>query len=1054
MFAGPEVLIACRLSNFGAKHRRPEKEGVILRLVGSLLASLLLPPFSLLSRSMAASSRWRRPPRKVSTPWFPGAWPNGSTQDRNDWAASPETPPSTQGLVDLEANLPVDRAHRRWTYGGAVAPASPESGFTPLSASLSQESKMTNLTYATDTSTATSEALATPEPTDPANFTWSSDSSWPSGNKHKSFILSHSLNPGVAQPFRISRPQSVIVKSGNIKHLSSGNFQEQRRVSSTHLDTPLLNFVPGLPPLSLPLSNLSVNFASSPDSPPAPPSPCSHTSSTPSSFAIPSPVRESANNFSEPRRFLETSGLAQNFYPIPDTEEQTLPTPSSSFTSSFSYINGDSPVLPAEDDSAHTPGRTPAQAFSPASRDLDAFALAAAVADSASRSSLSIPPSLRSASAPALEPSASACPTETERRDPRSRAYTGTSATSMASLAVATSGGHQMLSPDMCSYRVKCDCGFEDGYRRDDEKARARRRSAPPPLPLPVSPRPTVRPTISSRVDVGSHGSAGRERPVKLLVMGRVRKIGERIRGLFKVGKANNVVVEACEVPGASSGPDFGLMTTTTAVTAIEYESEHPIPIPSPRAKATRAHRRSLPLQTAHTAARRDSFLPLKPDTSTTSRPIISRPFQVGPRSKAPGDAHIHSEDEVAHSDEPGSAASRPRRQTAPHPPVRTPNKREERKARRFSLSSALSKSKLETLRTTVMPHPPLPPLPPRARRTVRVSSASARLGRMSAADEQDQEPAGNRTRNSHQFWGGELPILDIRHVDGDGDCAETSNRARRLRTQTVPSSPPPPSAQVDMSTPTQDKRRSRRFSLSSVSKRAMRARSMILSSVRGGEEDSTPSPSGRAKHPRRARADTVTTVTNGGVQFDMLKPSPRIDGVSGGTSLARGPQPSLSVSGSGSTYYDAREQPSDGNSEPRSESEYLSPEADSDLDSMSFARTPEFSSAHFSFASSAERELYLDADSPSTPSSYAFVRGAGNGRVGSAVSLVRHGMTTGPLTKTLRLSPSLSFSFETTGVEDGEEDEVERAEQEEERGFMRALGLQFDEIARRVRDD
>ncbi len=58
--------------------------------------------------------------------------------------------------------------------------------------------------------------------------------------------------------------------------------------------------------------------------------------------------------------------------------------------------------------------------------------------------------------------------------------------------------------------------------------------------------------------------------PLRQPVFGKVRKIGERLRGLFK----NKVEPVPKGSPGvASDSLEYGLMTTTTAITNVEYES-------------------------------------------------------------------------------------------------------------------------------------------------------------------------------------------------------------------------------------------------------------------------------------------------------------------------------------------------------------------------------------------------------------------------------------------------------------------------------------------------
>lgn len=109
---------------------------------------------------------------------------------------------------------------------------------------------------------------------------------------------------------------------------------------------------------------------------------------------------------------------------------------------------------------------------------------------------------------------------------------------------------------------------------------------------------------------------------------------------------------------------------------------------------------------------RRDSFLPIE-DPESVSRGILSIPLQ-----------HMRGSPSIQYKKgrepSPGIHASptralRARTLTAPAkpPPAKTSEKASSGKqTRRFSLSSALSKSRLDVLKTAVVPHPPLPDFP------------------------------------------------------------------------------------------------------------------------------------------------------------------------------------------------------------------------------------------------------------------------------------------------------------------------------------------------------
>lgn len=164
-----------------------------------------------------------------------------------------------------------------------------------------------------------------------------------------------------------------------------------------------------------------------------------------------------------------------------------------------------------------------------------------------------------------------------------------------------------------------------------------------------------------------------------------------------------------------------------------------------------------------------------------------------------------------------------------------------------------------------------------------------------------------------------------------------------------------------------------------------------------------------------------------------------------------------ISSSHTGSAYFDAREQLSEDNHHSSSDADRsCSPGVESDLDSMSFARTPEYCSGTFSFRSSGDRPRYLDTDELSIPGSYHFRPSlVGKCASTSAVSHLFSERTSAPV-KTLRFSPSLSLSFDRSWSDDGEGDDndIGMMDREEDRGFMRALGFEFDEIARRVREE
>ena len=167
---------------------------------------------------------------------------------------------------------------------------------------------------------------------------------------------------------------------------------------------------------------------------------------------------------------------------------------------------------------------------------------------------------------------------------------------------------------------------------------------------------------------------------------------------------------------------------------------------------------------------------------------------------------------------------------------------------------------------------------------------------------------------------------------------------------------------------------------------------------------------------------------------------------------------PSVVSSTGESTYYDAQEELSEDERSMDHLHRPSSSRSESDLDSMSFARTPEYSSGTFSCGSSTEREYYLESSGPSTSGSYTPYRRrqrSGPGYPGGPIARLVGESATTPITKTLRFSPSLSLSFDLSCSDvDGDEDDLGRLDREEDLSFMRALGFEFDEIARRVREE
>lgn len=167
----------------------------------------------------------------------------------------------------------------------------------------------------------------------------------------------------------------------------------------------------------------------------------------------------------------------------------------------------------------------------------------------------------------------------------------------------------------------------------------------------------------------------------------------------------------------------------------------------------------------------------------------------------------------------------------------------------------------------------------------------------------------------------------------------------------------------------------------------------------RVGSEPNTPS-----SHPRTpmTRPRGASTVTADGVSFEMLTPSPPLDP----PFVTRGARDSDSM------YYDA-DNPS---------------LQESELETMSFARTPE----PFNFSSSGSLGAMMDPTEQSSPAS--LIRRddaddtitAPNERIGRGLKFARGGI------------PSMVNEEDVEEVRGGE-------------GFVQAMGIEFDEIARRA---
>ncbi|KAI9063013.1 hypothetical protein FKP32DRAFT_1572912 [Trametes sanguinea] len=953
-----------------------------------------------------------------------------------------------------------DKAQRRWTYAGAApstratvpspqTPTSPD--FIPLAASTSQDSRMSQSTEHT-LSSAASSALNTPE-----LARWSHLS--PRADGHQPAIAYETGHGNPSLSLEVLTSLTLLTAShhdAGVRLVKGSSSPLQDRFPSAYLDPPLLNILPGLSPLKLP-QEVSSPFEAH-DSPPTSPSSMSDSCPAPP-MSIP-PIRKEYEYPAPSRRsstVLSPSGLINDYFPINDATPEPSPQLTiASLPTSLYVSDADSLIIPPSDHDNLTATGYHHSTFvqaTPSAPDMDAFALAAAVASAASRSSLSIPPSI---------PSATGSPAV--REEPLGYDASPPYPQREHSSLMQASLGHRSRDVPGPQHR---DTVNEHGHLMAEswDSSRARRRSAPPPS-VGRTPPPIAAEIISSRVDVGDRSLSRRPNVHvhKQPMLGKMRRFGQRIRGLFRA-KGESPLKRAVDL--TPPAPQYGLMTTTTAVTNVEYQSEHPIPLPSPRAKIMRNHRRSLPLPSVllPSSAENLASLILKrpaPNRSNTSyHPDSSRARSseaqdpVSFRQPSPTAADPSTS---PHTPKP----HRQRTQTAPQAQEREDGV-DETNVRRFSLSSALSRSRLEAIRSTVMPRPPLPSTHSRSTRdNVSSSGLSRTATRRSSLVTRSSVDCANRGTPSSSYWGGELPSVRITRDSQERLSREAS--PPRVRTQTAPSGPQA-SPVAESVTTTPKAKRARRFSLSSMmARRASRSRVVPGNNGRSAE---TEVPAVPDLPPRiataigRPRGDTVTTITQG-VPFDIVQPRQGLDLQSrplmlpAASSHRASLAPSFTSSHAGSAYFDAREQLSEDCHRSSFEADRsCSPGLESDLDSMSFARTPDHSSGTFSYDSGPARNRYADDDDLSIPGSYRF-RSNPAGRCASTSALARlvTESTNAPVTKTLRFSPSLSLSFERSWS-DGEEDDMGMMEQqeEEERGFMRALGFEFDEIARRARE-
>ncbi|KZT06906.1 uncharacterized protein LAESUDRAFT_142529 [Laetiporus sulphureus 93-53] len=1157
---------------------------------------------------MPPSLLWRR---KTSTPFFPGAWPNSSVSSHGDDAGGrivtgsvPDDPPQLPELLHVRAQhrgasavdaeqgdiemgmgvgwmFPTALEHHGFEDNGfpvgvlntPALTCTPEMSDLPLNTSVSQDTTFTEVSD--------SEGVLTPESNHDAP--WNAP---PISDSQK--MMPDFLTPSVAYPDKYADESYATTRSipsghdtsletipARPKHFNNNTSipmtdatpDTTMSTSLSFLDQPVLNFST----ISLDFTSISYATASMGDSPSSVGSPSNSMSAAFSaSFPLSGDIDAALE---DPRETSISRASAQEHTAKSLGGEHNMNTGNPSHPSSVSaYSFADSPVLPPEADSGHSPHVLVHKQPSPrTSADLDAFARAAAAAASAMSSTLSLPASIHSAvvcEAERVIIARKAC------ASPHMRAYTSDSDAPSLALAVnacaTTSDGHGHRYDDS-EPTPEAEAENEDPVDLEGAKimkARIRRQSAPLPH-SPHTPLPRVTRTISSPVDVGPppeqgvREGAGRDRPMKLLVFGRMRKLGGRIVSLFGGKGAEK------ERRGSLDGSaKLGVQrTTTTAVTEVGYRPMHPIPAPEIPARDVRTSRRSLSLPMSMLPSvyprtpktpRCESFLPLEDEAA--GHPLLSRPFHMRGHKSA-------SVQPAAENHKEGGHIIRARTVTAPT--IETisgiDGRREAQKARRFSVSSVLTKSRMDALKATVMPHPPVPDFPrsvdhepvnvddsvvyalpvrpmsmlsgigldarqsevnvgpsrsaaahvadkksskrPAGHASIALGSSSesgakrtvddSHASRSSPAaleetvklekrmDERDEVRPTSMDRQSrgsmievsgshfrmHQPSKGkdeQRAALGVAYNPDEGLPDTTMLATEPTRIPSSPASAMYDRLPVESSNAVQQPQRStepndqaeiqvqsRRFSLSSViSRRAMRARSMIVSVGRRSDLDVTEptTPTGPSSIGRRVRGSTFSTILDAGVRFDMFTPG------FGFSMPSSPPRPARAETASPTSHLsndlDFRRSRAQTTPEMLEVGDYVASRPESELDTMSFARSATFTDSCGSMFErevdgGSSRAISLVDGGPRSTIVRTTVRGEGeesDGEPGAAFD--EEGET--PTTKHIDLSPSLSMGIRSSmGSEEEPEDARAMVEKEEERRFLRALGLEFGETTR-----
>ncbi|KAL4243474.1 hypothetical protein ABKN59_001175 [Abortiporus biennis] len=953
--------------------------------------------------------RWQQPARKASTPFFPGAWPSSSSQ----LDISRHTSSEMFRLVDIEAQS--ESSH------GAVKNEDHDTlGYPSVD--------LPHLDHVMDFHRRISQSVVLSSHSHPSNDSLvlgsPSSTSVPqlavtdtSVHFDRSQLVSSQSHSTSKQ-----RQMSTQVYSGT--HIASNldiRSPDARRLSSVKLDGPLLNYVTGIPSLSLPSQDFSPGsmtsyFSNEPTSSNDPDSPAAQS---PLSSAY-SPLSTSNINT---RPLLRTHSSMASSFPIPDEIDESrrhgIFTPSAA-TRYSRHFAADSPILPADDGrsphlspSSNAGRRTSSQMYSPSSVEMDQFGYAASYVLEDTRSALSIPTSFQSASGlGSMSQSSLASPNDTARGLARRQS----SASLSLSLSLASAMDTQLATSGHDTIGVYSVNDIRSGV---DLLYPSRGLDSPKETP---SFQQVASATQGESLSKGS----------RFMSMKKVKKFGDRIKKLFK-GKPSTPM-SASE---ATIRP-----SKTIANNVMEYTSVHPIKrdevennIPTalrPRPAQKRispSKRRSMPSSIGSVRKvsnprplRPTSFLSMDGASGNTGQRLLSMPNIVGlshstyteHNEKAKRNTNAESVDgPISTSVEKVHEPSRSRTQTNKSSATCSETQSENRKSRRFSIS----KANMEALRSTVVPHPPLPahaiakPATSTgfgSRQRSASASASASAGDRWYGWSQGDKESGRSTKprpystfvSRERGSSGSLNRDVVLHIKDSKTSLSNPKSRRRSQTQTStqsriqPTTPKQPSKSVDTSDePTPTKRRSRGFSLSSaISKRALRARSII-----SGRQADTPALP--IANPETEKGGMITSVS--GVSFNM-------------------------ITASNSRHHEGRRFLREQDEQTRSGCADYEP--DIVIDKMSFAEKPEVPST---IGSSTDLSLSIESGSYGARS----------------VTLSKEVIVTSSTVGNV-------VQLETDDEQDVSGAEMNAEEREEEKEFMRALGLEFDEIVRRARDE